>query len=1209
MDKRGRESFIFVILGIIIITLFIVIVSAAPSFHITGTNSTFLEDTNFSYDFTENVTNAGGESLVFEFVNITSNPDYSFSSPSDYYWMSINPSSGIMTINSTRNNETGTFNVSVFVHNPEGEGQSCSFYFFINATNDAPRITNIGNMTINESQNYQYILNGYDEEADIPFNMTINFTSCVPAGFSSRASDNCTLFNLTKYNNTAFEINFLQDRDWVGTYEANITITDYNDTIQPYNASTSYTINITVLNVNDAPIIAYSCDNERTQEEDTSFFCSINATDWDEAKNITFSSNYSWFLTDINSTPTSYNASANISFTPTDLEVGNWSINITTMDSESLISSEIIWFNVTNIEDSPNMSVIENITAYTGNLYTSYVNVTDDDILIPDTSLYDEEIEFSCNESWISVSAATETDNKSIVSLSFTPTALSPAAGEWNINVSAKDNTDKYTSRIFNVTIIGNSAPEWQGLWSVYNATEDSLFSLNVTGNATDSDGDMLNFTNQSTFPSFYINRTTGIINFTGTDEDVGMWKVNLTASDGKTDNKTSINLSIYNVNDGPVLPEVGNITVDEDSNSTFYFYVYDDDFLIPQESKSYYNESLNYSVTIEGPNTSLFTPEYVSLSQNISTYMVNFTPSKTDVGLYNVTLNITDFSGEKNSTSFNITVNEINHLPVIDKIDNQTSGINNSFSLIINSTDIEDGNSNVTGGNTNLTYFYNFLTGTSIFNLTNFNTTTGVIDMTMNDTTRGKYQINVTVNDTEGGENSSIFWLSVYDYPSIKAKTPNSYNLNTAENSSLTFNIVANHSVEDNLTFLWYIDNSTLKENVSGYGDGIHTTSWTYYPNWTEETTSREKNLTLWLMNPKYTYINSWNLTINHTNYPIIFSEDIPNQNIVGDSVTIDLENYFYDVDYLDVLYNESISFSYRQMNSSYSAIPVGYTTISVSQSGWDMTFSSSTAVTEYFEITGNDSVYGAASNNFSVTFTPTSVTTPIVGGGSDVVTRPILLKLIMPGTISLVKGKKIEVPINIMNAGTQTLSGIKLSSYSLFSGEKTQEIESELGIDYISSLSTGKEINTTLTVYSNVDKIGDYDLYINANVSSPRYSDWGKILINLREINQTDVEQVIIFTEELLAENPQCLELKEILNEAEKAYQTRNYELAMEKANEAIEACKATISQPSGFFRDVEGRRTIGFYSLASTLSLFGFGFMYYLIKRITVKYRLKE
>ena len=82
-----------------------------------------------------------------------------------------------------------------------------------------------------------------------------------------------------------------------------------------------------------------------------------------------------------------------------------------------------------------------------------------------------------------------------------------------------------------------------------------------------------------------------------------------------------------------------------------------------------------------------------------------------------------------------------------------------------------------------------------------------------------------------------------------------------------------------------------------------------------------------------------------------------------------------------------------------------------------------------------------------------------------------------------------------------------------------------------------------------------------------------------------------------------------KEILKEAEKAYENRNYALAMEKANEAIEACKSTISMPSSFFRDKEGKRTNTFYVMLTFLSLFGISFSYYLIKRITMRVRLRE
>ena len=183
--------------------------SAAPTF-IPGTagNSSiltqFTEDTLFAYNLSANVSNQDNEILNFSIVSITSSI-HGAQSNSFFSWISINSTNGNLSINSSINNHTGRYNISIQVLNidPTPSGQTGVFYFNGTALNDKPAFTNLTNQTFQALSLFTYIVLASDEESNTPFNFAVNFTSCV-----APQRNNCTLFNISSYNSTALLINF-----------------------------------------------------------------------------------------------------------------------------------------------------------------------------------------------------------------------------------------------------------------------------------------------------------------------------------------------------------------------------------------------------------------------------------------------------------------------------------------------------------------------------------------------------------------------------------------------------------------------------------------------------------------------------------------------------------------------------------------------------------------------------------------------------------------------------------------------------------------------------------------------------------------------------------------------------------------------------------------------------------------------------------------
>jgi len=236
-----------------------------------------------------------------------------------------------------------------------------------------------------------------------------------------------------------------------------------------------------------------------------------------------------------------------------------------------------------------------------------------------------------------------------------------------------------------------------------------------------------------------------------------------------------------------------------------------------------------------------------------------------------------------------------------------------------------------------------------------------------------------------------------------------------------------------------------------------------------------------------------------------------------------------------------------------------------------------------------------------------------PSTGGGSggssttEVEYRPISLKLILPGPVSAKKGDIITLPIELYNDGSVLLDDINLSTNVGYNGNLTSDVLTSLSYYYVDALSAGQRMNLTLTATVNTELKGLYDLNIYANVSSPRYHDWGKIYLTVTE-GET-FEERIIFTEELIVSNPECAEIQEIVDEAKEDYAKGDITEADRKVNLAITSCKQAIEQNSrSLINNPLEKWGISDYILALALFASLSGFLYYVYKRYALRKAVK-
>ncbi len=698
------------------------------------------------------------------------------------------------------------------------------------------------------------------------------------------------------------------------------------------------------------------------------------------------------------------------------------------------------------------------------------------------------------------------------INISFIPSIND--VGSYTINFSVMDNSslgNKTSSVLVNFSV---NIPLWTTPLALEHIlTEDEEFYLNLSENVSSPE---ITFSNNSGFYSFKL-ASNGIINFTPMDRDVGYHEVEIIASDLLTSSPKTFSFNVSNINDEPFISSLqadgasvtgSNMTTFENANVKIYLLVQDDDFLI--EQKNFYDENLTINLTIEG-NSTLFEFVFNSINGNEAMYTASFIPRDSDVGSYNISINVTD---KNNSSAF--------------------------------------------------------------------------------------FRFNLTILNRD------------YDTPVINYPLEN-YEFNLKENITSDLIFMVNHTVGDNLTYRFFINN-VLKYTINYYGDGRNLT-WRFTPNFTEETYGLG-DLTLIVLNPIFSELNNsraWNLTINHTNAPVELIREIGDRAAPYTYVfQIDLKDYFLDIDHEDSYYNQNVSFIVLS-NSSPSFI-------SVSDVLEDWTFTLSSLISsphkERLNITAYDlnetgeNISWVTSNNFIVEFiepTTIPVPTPTPSGGGGGSEKIISLKIIMPGRVSVYEHEKIDIPLSLENKGNTAFNGLTLSSSAFKDGNISKEVSTNLSKIYFKSLVPGKKEELNLSVFFDTDKIGDYEVLVNATSKEPRYTDWGKIHISLQRINESQIRELIIFTEEFIAKNPQCIEISEVVKEAEKLFENNDYANAKAKTEEALSSCRKSISQQS---IPKEKTRAFGvsLYLALTILLAFILGIAYYFLKRRKIQNKLE-
>lgn len=197
--------------------------------------------------------------------------------------------------------------------------------------------------------------------------------------------------------------------------------------------------------------------------------------------------------------------------------------------------------------------------------------------------------------------------------------------------------------------------------------------------------------------------------------------------------------------------------------------------------------------------------------------------------------------------------------------------------------------------------------------------------------------------------------------------------------------------------------------------------------------------------------------------------------------------------------------------------------------------------------------------------TTTTVTVPGPSVGGGSFT-TRVASLELIAPSPISLSLEDSVILPIIIRNTGQ-----IKLKDINLTFEANTSGILIEADDVYFEEIETNDEASTNIRLSTNLEEYGFYEITVTAigktsgTVGETKVGATAKIIINtigVEVLNKTIIKTKVVFAKGLFEQNPECLELRELLDQADIALEEGQDRKATALAESAINACRDLIA-----------------------------------------------
>ena len=374
------------------------------------------------------------------------------------------------------NGDVGSFDVRVVATDLTGGSASDVFRITVTNTNDAPTVS------------VPLLDQTATEDAAFTFAVPSNTFSDVDAGdtltLSATLSGGGTLPSWLSFDAATGRFSGTPLNADVGSFDVKVIAKD------SANAVANDIFRITVVNTNDAPIVANAIADQGVNE-DVAFLFVVPAntfSDVDVGDTLTWSAK----LANDNALPswlTFTAATRTFAGTPINADVGFLDIRVTAKDGSNASVSDVFRINVSNTNDAPTLdNALADQTA-TEDAAFSFVAPanTFSDVDVGDTLTLSATLAGGgALPSWLSFSAATRL---------FTGTPFNGDVGNFDVQVTATDTSGARVSDVFRVTVANtNDAPV--AVLDMANAVEaggvaNGTAGSNATGNVLSNDLDV----------------------------------------------------------------------------------------------------------------------------------------------------------------------------------------------------------------------------------------------------------------------------------------------------------------------------------------------------------------------------------------------------------------------------------------------------------------------------------------------------------------------------------------------------------------------------------------------------------------------------------------------------------------------------------------------------------------------------------------------
>ena len=725
----------------------------------------------------------------------------------DADWMTFNKTSRYLNGTPT-NDDVGSYWVNLTVIDEHNGMDWTNFTLTVNNVNDPPEIltTEVSSTDEDELYSVLYLGNDIDPTDDV---------------FTWKLHSNADWLSL---DNASGYLNGTPDNYDVGSFWVNVTLSDNQGGYDWSNFT------LTVNNVNDAPeLIGYDI---RYVDEDSDYNVRYDVVDIDPTNDdITYdvTTDADWLGSYV------YVDHIELRGTPVNEYVGIYFVNVTIDDGNGGYDWTEYALTVNNTNDDPVIETDDVLTTMEDDLYSVHYSAFDMD---PTMDVLTWKLD--TDATWLEFDPFT---------LYLNGTPDNGDVGVYWVNMTVEDDNGgmdwtNFTLEVENV----NDAPEIQTEGTI-TANEDEWYSLKFEGIDVDPTLDILTWSVETDANWLSIDQSTGYLNGTPLNDDVGMYWVNVTVSDGLDGfDWVNFTLEVLNVNDDPVIQPIELEIATEDIGYTLIFEAVDID-----------------------PTMDVFTWSLDSdadwLSIDSITGELNGTPGNDDVGSFWANISVSDGNGGSNWVNLTITVTNVNDAPSILTSEVITTDEDEIYLVPYEGVDIDPTSDNLVWG----------LTTTAVW--LSIDPISGNLTGSPGNDDVGTFDVNISLSDGNGGivwNNFTLEVINVNDPPSILTM-----DITTATEDELyevIYGAVDPDPTDDALTWSLDTDASWLEfESSTNKLSGIPTNDdvGTYYVNMT---VFDGNGGTTW------TYFM---ITVNNVNDKPTWNKQMEDSVIVDDTIT----------------------------------------------------------------------------------------------------------------------------------------------------------------------------------------------------------------------------------------------------------------------------------------------------------------------------------